>query len=484
MQLLSPSASPPDVLRPSPRAPGTRNLLTRGLLTRSLLTLLALQGCAGSSAVAPAAPTPEVAPAAPEAAPPAAPEAAGRPAPPSPSAGCGRALAAAGEKVVRAGKLQTPYLLTLPAGYDGKSPVPLVFAFHGRTRSHTLMHGGDASHLADELGSRYAVAYVKSVGPGYDQPREQTDNLQLFDALYPQLLAQYCIDTEQVFAVGHSSGGLFSELLACERAPLLRGFAAVAGARAESTCKGGSAAQIIHGEHDKVVSVSRGRHALQQFLHANGCSDQSAPIGTAGCVRYSGCEASAPVEWCTHAEPTYQDTNHGWPSTASAEVARFFGSLERVPHAAGTSLLKNESFDGGSEPWQVSFSGKAKGSFAVKGGALCVTLNNASENPWDAQLQQLDLKLEQGRPYVIDFRLWTSAPSDVRVKLGLGAEPYSEYWMQSVATTSVPKRVTDRLVLTESAPGSLSFGFQFAGPYARTLPLTLCVDEVSVTPAP
>ncbi len=474
MDSLSPSASAPRLPAPRPRS----------ALASVLLAALALPGCAGS-AVAPAEPKPAELPAPPDAgASPAPAVPPPRPAPPSPSSGCGRPPAGAGEKVARAGKLQTPYLLTLPPGYDGKTPVPLAFAFHGRTRSHTLLHGGDASRLAEELGSRYAVAYVKSIGAGYDQPKEQRDNLQLFDALYPELLAKYCIDSEQVFALGHSSGGLFAEVLGCERSALLRGIAAVAGARVEAECRGGGAAQLIHGERDSVVSVSRGRHALAQFARASGCSEESAAIGAASCVRYTGCQASAPVEWCPHGEPTYQDTNHGWPSFASAEIARFFGSLERVPHAGGTSLLQNESFDGGSEPWQVSFGGKARGSFAVKKGALCATLDKSSENPWDAQVQQVELKLEPGRPYVIDFRLWTSAPSDVRVKLGLGAAPYSEYWMQSVATTSEPRRVTDRLVLTETPPGTLAFGFQFAGPYARSVPLTLCVDEVSLTPAP
>ena len=113
-------------------------------------------------------------------------------------------------------------------------------------------------------------------------------------------------------------------------------------------------------------------------------------------MRYSGCAADTPVEWCTHAEPTYQDTNHGWPSTASAEIARFFGTLERLPHAGGASLLRNESFEAGSDPWQINFSGKAKGSFTTKKGALCVTLDKQGDNPWDAQLQHFDLKLEQG----------------------------------------------------------------------------------------
>src|SRR5690606_14469791 len=116
----------------------------------------------------------------------------GRAVPPSPSAGCGRASKAAGALNARAGKLQTPFLLTLPEGYDGVRPVPLVFAFHGRTRSHQSMHDGDASHLADELGKAYAVAYVKSVGAGFDWPQEQRDNLEIFDALYARLLGEYC----------------------------------------------------------------------------------------------------------------------------------------------------------------------------------------------------------------------------------------------------------------------------------------------------
>jgi polyhydroxybutyrate depolymerase len=419
---------------------------------------------------------------APPAEPPPAPDP-GRPAPPSASSGCGRSSKAAGALVAKAGKLKTPYLLTLPEGYDGTTPVPLVFAFHGRTRNHQSMHDTDASHLADELGKRYAVAYVKSVGVGYDQPREQSDNLQVFDVLHAQLLANYCIDTEQVFALGHSSGGLFSELLACERSSWLRGIAAVAGALVLPECPGRSAALLVHGERDAAVAVSRGRHARDHFLRANGCSDQASPVGAAGCVGYAGCEPSLPVEWCEHGEPTYQDTNHGWPSFASREIARFFGTLARVPHVSGTSLLANESFDAGSEPWQVSFGGKAKGTSKVKNGALCATLNTASENPWDAQLLSASVTLEQGREYIIDYRLWTSAPSDVRVKLGLDAAPYSEYWQQSVATSSEPRRVIDRVVLSQPAPGKVALGFQFAGPFARTVPLSLCIDEVSLTPA-
>jgi hypothetical protein len=343
------------------------------------------------------------------------------------------------------------------------------------------MHDSDASGLADELGHRYAVAYVKSLGPGFDQP---SDQLRIFDALYTHLAANYCIDTEQVFALGHSSGAAFSELLACERGSRLRGVAAVAGALVLPECAERSAMLLIHGEHDAVVPVSRGRAGRDHFLVAHGCSRQTSPIGAPGCVSYAGCQPSLPVEWCEHAEPTYQDTNHGWPSFASAEIARFFGSLGRVPRPGGTGLIQNESFDTGSEPWQVSFSGSAKGTSSVKSGALCATLETQGENPWDAQVQYTGLKLEQGREYAIDYRLWTSAPSDVRVKLGLEAAPWTEYWVNSVVATPEPQRLRASFTLSDPAQGTMAFGFQFAGSGAAKLPLSLCIDELSIALAP
>jgi polyhydroxybutyrate depolymerase len=382
---------------------------------------------------------------------------------------------------VKAGPLETPYLLTLPDGYDGKSPVPLVFAFHGRTRSHQSMHDSDASGLADELGHRYAVAYVKSLGPGFDQP---SDQLRIFDALYAHLAGNYCIDTEQVFALGHSSGAAFSELLACERGSRLRGVAAVAGALVLPECAERSAMLLIHGERDAVVPVSRGRAGRDHFLVANGCGREASPIGAPGCVSYVGCEPLLPVEWCEHSEPTYQNTNHGWPSFASAEIARFFATLGRAPRPAGTSLIQNESFDAGSEPWQVGFGGSAKGTSSVKGGALCATLESQGENPWDAQVQYTGLKLEQGREYAIDYRLWTSTASDVRVKLGLDAAPWTEYWVNSVVATPEPQRLRSSFTLSDRAQGTMAFGFQFAGSAAAQLPLTLCIDDLSIALAP
>jgi hypothetical protein len=44
-------------------------------------------------------------------------------------------------------------------------------------------------------------------------------------------------------------------------------------------------------------------------------------------VTYQGCEAGLPIAWCEHDEPTYDDTNHGWPSFASHTIAQLLFSL-------------------------------------------------------------------------------------------------------------------------------------------------------------
>lgn len=403
--------------------------------------------------------------------------AAGRPASPSPSSGCRSPETSAGELVVGAGEAQTPYYLSLPSRHGAGEPVPLVLAFHGRNRSHRLMRDTDSPELAAELEPTYAVAYVKSVGTGFGRADEVQTNLRVFDALHRHLLARYCIDTERVFAVGHSSGGAFAQLLACEHGRSLRGIATVAGGLEAPRCRDTTAALFIHGERDSVVSVSLGMKIRDRFIEENGCTSQSTPVGAAGCARYAGCEAALPVEWCQHAEPTYQDTNHGWPSFASAEIARFLNTLERVPHAAA-SLIDNESFDAGQDPWQPSFGGTARGMAAVKTGAYCATLDDPGENAWDAQLLHAGLQLERGRRYRVDYRVWASSDTDVRVRVGLAEAPHSNFWVQQVAASTEPQRFIDRFTLADPARGEVSVAFQLGGPFARRVPVEVCIDDV------
>jgi polyhydroxybutyrate depolymerase len=146
------------------------------------------------------------------------------------------------------------------------------------------------------------------------------------------MLESYCVDTSRVFAVGHSSGGYFSIILACRYGSLLRGIGSVAGALQESMCSDESVAgMFIHGANDTVVANSGGRAARDQLLARNGCGQSTVAASVAPCVAYDSCPAGFPVQWCEHQEPTYLDqgrpTNHGWPSFASRAIREFFETL-------------------------------------------------------------------------------------------------------------------------------------------------------------
>lgn len=252
---------------------------------------------------------------------------------PQPTTGCGKANPPQGAASLTIRGAQADYVVTLPAGYSPDTPAPLVFAFHGRNRTHVELQTVDAGGIQTELGSRAIMVYMKSQGgPGWNFAEEVPPSVEFFDALQPQIFDSYCVDTSKVYAVGHSSGGYFSIILACRHGDLFRGIGSVAGALQETSCTGDRVAgMFIHGANDTVVANSGGRAARDLAITTNGCQNATVPGAVAPCVAYQGCAEGYPVEWCEHGEPTYLEnnmpTNHGWPSFASRAINQFFLSL-------------------------------------------------------------------------------------------------------------------------------------------------------------
>jgi polyhydroxybutyrate depolymerase len=248
---------------------------------------------------------------------------------PAGSAGCGRQNPPSGAASLNIRGAQADYVVTLPNGYDAATPVPLIFAFHGRGRTHVQLQTVDASGIQTELGSRAVMVYMKSQGgTGWNFAAEVPPSIEFFDTLYPQVLSTYCVDTARVFAVGHSSGAYFADILACRYGARFRGVGDVAGALQETACAGEPVAGIfIHGVRDTVVPNAGGRAVRDQFIALDGCRATSQPASISPCVAYDGCQSGFPVQWCEHNEATYDNTNHGWPSFASRAISQFLFSL-------------------------------------------------------------------------------------------------------------------------------------------------------------
>lgn len=255
----------------------------------------------------------------------------------APSPGCGKSGRPNDGKIYAAGQ----YWLTFPPSYDGTKPMPLLFGFHGC--------GGDNRGNANRteytdltqnnvLGRDYVVAAPISSDSGgcWNYNTDVVRAKQLYD----EIVANYCVDTERVFATGHSSGAQFIVQLmqgnhSADAAHFgFRGVAPVAAsAYNHSTAV---AVMYIQSQNDTVRGGS-GKDVVDNFVAANKCSNASSPYvgvdecqsgGTRvdpGCVQYEGCDV--PTVWCSHNDPQYTNTGHGVPCFAAQGMDHFFKSL-------------------------------------------------------------------------------------------------------------------------------------------------------------
>jgi poly(3-hydroxybutyrate) depolymerase len=235
-------------------------------------------------------------------------------------------------------------IVTFPTGYDGSKPFPLLFAFHGAGRSNLQMQTVDSRTVGSKLEANYILAYVKSAGNAWDL----VTDYPRFQAVRDQLLAERCVDTGNLFAMGHSSGAQFiAQMLGDNRTreARLRAVAPVSSSLYNNPSWAPIPTLLTHGLNDQMrMNDLNGAMDISQYAKSNQCSANTAPvdIGTCasiangatvnpGCVEYQGCAAT--TLFCNHNDPNYIDngtpTNHGWPCFANDEIFRFFESARQ-----------------------------------------------------------------------------------------------------------------------------------------------------------
>jgi polyhydroxybutyrate depolymerase len=246
------------------------------------------------------------------------------PAPATPSPGCGQlALLTSGAQSLDVDGVTRTYVLDLPSRYDGTTPKPIVFAFHGATTSGEFFRSAFYGNLLSTMGGDAIVVHPDALG----DPTAWNNSVDLpfFDALLAELSDGLCLDRARVFATGHSSGGFFTNTLGCQRGDVLRAIAPVAGGGpfgfGNGACTGEVAVWLAHGENDPMVPFQTGVDSRDRWLEANGCSEATSAVEPAPCVEYSGCTAGLPVSWCVH------EDGHNWPDFAPEGIWSFFRSL-------------------------------------------------------------------------------------------------------------------------------------------------------------
>lgn len=249
--------------------------------------------------------------------------------------GCGLDVPAiAGTIQIDVGGVAREYLLVVPDGYDPNTPMPLVFAYHGRGGTADLARlyfGVEAAANGDAIFVYPQGLPLASMGgqTGWDLAPTGGD-VELFDAMLEELGQGACIDLERVFVTGHSFGGYMSNALGCFRSSVIRAIGPVAGGPPFGACEDDDvAAWIAHGTLDQVVPYSQGEQSRDALLSRNGCDDTASDVDPAPCVSYDGCADGLPVVWCSHAETDLQ--GHMWPRFAGPAIWAFFDALPSKP---------------------------------------------------------------------------------------------------------------------------------------------------------
>lgn len=228
------------------------------------------------------------------------------------------------------------YITAVGSKYDKNTPTKLIFAFHGRTNPNTMVR--NYYRIERESQGNAIIVYPSGLpeeGPSRnrsnwgDKPSQLRD-FALFDQVLEEFSNTYCINTDQVFVVGHSLGARFTNSLACARWDVIRAIGSVGWWTTINTCSWPVAAMIMHNPEDNLADFRSWVTALQQLLAQNSCGQTTVPVGPEGgnCLEYTDCQAWAPVIWCPHSDSVegrdWAYYPHTRPDFAWHEIWEFF----------------------------------------------------------------------------------------------------------------------------------------------------------------
>lgn len=163
------------------------------------------------------------------------------------------------------------YIVYVPAVYNGSSPVPLLFNFHGYGMSaNSQMSYGNMRAVADTAG--FILVYPQGTlfwgSPHWNVGSwtlgSTADDIGFTEAMIDTLSANYNIDLNRVYSCGYSNGGYFSFELACQLSAEIAAIGSVGGTMSTETynsCNPSHPTPVvtIHGTDDATVSYSGGK---------------------------------------------------------------------------------------------------------------------------------------------------------------------------------------------------------------------------------
>jgi poly(3-hydroxybutyrate) depolymerase len=225
-----------------------------------------------------------------------------------------------------------------PTNYDGTKPYPLLIALHACGNPNT-----EFVSLTNNTG--FATDYVRSFPNTPDSGQcwsSYSGDAARILSQYDEVVNNYCIDENRVFAIAHSSGAQMLVNILAHKSDAqhlsLKGVSPVAADPFNVAVP--MPVLYIDGQHDTERSANSATDAVARFRTANMCAstskaytsvatctstDSGHPTVNPGCIIYDNC--TVPTIWCSHNDPSYSGTEHGVPCFAMKAMYDFFATL-------------------------------------------------------------------------------------------------------------------------------------------------------------
>ena len=198
---------------------------------------------------------------------------------------------------LKVGGLTRTYVVHVPKGHDGKSPLPLVLAFHGATMNGPMMawfsglnrKSDDAGFLAvypNGTGTHSSFFWNGGNGPAAEK---NVDDVAFIHALLDDLNKAYPVDARRIYATGMSNGAIMAYRLAAELSDRIAAVAVVAGSPAYSIGRPNRPVSVLHfhGTRDEYIPFTGGKGAksifgtdyrpvvdsIREWANASGCDE-------------------------------------------------------------------------------------------------------------------------------------------------------------------------------------------------------------------
>jgi polyhydroxybutyrate depolymerase len=216
------------------------------------------------------------------------------------------------------------YLQYVPEGYDGTTPVPVVFNFHGYG-SNALQQINYGNFKPEADRDTFVIVAPNGVGTVGRHFNLLTD-VGMTGALLDRLERELCVDPKRVYSTGMSDGGAMSSFLACRLHDRIAAFGPVAVTLQPFNCPAGNAPIMsFQGTADPVVPFKGGKvrccggsrlpaipTALQLWAERNGCAPAPTDTNVSSEVTrrtWSGCTAGAVTFYIINGG------GHTWPGS-------------------------------------------------------------------------------------------------------------------------------------------------------------------------